>query len=104
HTFAELYRERSALAAALAKRVLMEELKTGVPRGTFAGIRHDDQPGIDGYRTVLYIELPTGQVSWHFNDAGATDFLDGIPRYLGTYDGHTTPEKCRRIETLPVPY
>lgn len=34
---------------------------------------------------VVYIELPTGQVSWH------------MPAYGGEYDGHTTPEKYQRI-------
>jgi hypothetical protein len=34
---------------------------------------------------VVYIDLPTGQVSWH------------MPAYGGEYDGHTTPEKYQRI-------
>lgn len=34
---------------------------------------------------VAYIELPTGQVSWH------------MPQFHKPYDGHTTEEKYRRI-------
>lgn len=34
---------------------------------------------------VAYIELPTGQVSWH------------LPRHVKEWDGHTTEEKYRRI-------
>lgn len=34
---------------------------------------------------VAYIELPTGQVSWH------------MPQHSLPYDGHTTEEKYRRI-------
>lgn len=34
---------------------------------------------------VVYIDLPTGQVSWH------------MPRYEPEWDGHTTAEKYARI-------
>jgi hypothetical protein len=34
---------------------------------------------------VAYIDLPTGQVSWH------------IPAYAGTWDGHDNAEKYRRV-------
>jgi hypothetical protein len=34
---------------------------------------------------VVYIELPTGQVSWH------------MPQHPHEFDGHTTEEKYRRI-------
>lgn len=34
---------------------------------------------------VAYIELPTGQVSWH------------MPQFPMPYDGHSTEEKYRRI-------
>lgn len=33
---------------------------------------------------VAYIDLPTGQVSWH------------LPAYPGTWDGHDTPTKLAR--------
>ena len=35
---------------------------------------------------VAYIELPTGQVSWH------------LPRHVMKYDGHSTIDKYRRIK------
>ena len=34
---------------------------------------------------VAYIELPTGQVSWH------------MPQYPATWDGHSSDEKYERI-------
>lgn len=37
---------------------------------------------------VVYIELPTGQVSWH------------MPAHPVAYDGHTTDEKYQRIQTF----
>lgn len=98
HTFAELYRERSALTAALARMAAWQEKQVGQPAGRFAGVLHDDQPGFDGFRTVLYIWLPAGQVSWHFSDADAAEFLKGVPPFIGSYDGHDTPTKYDRLE------
>ncbi len=37
---------------------------------------------------VAYIELPTGQVSWH------------MPQHPHAWDGHTTDEKYARIRTF----
>lgn len=50
--------------------------------GYVAGVRID--PKEPDY-PVVYIELPTGQVSWH------------MPQYANAFDGHSTPEKFRRI-------
>jgi hypothetical protein len=99
HTFRELYRERSALTAALARMFLSSDANQ---RGR-AWIGFDTQPGFDGYRTVLYIDLPgVGQVSWHFADDDATEFLRGFPSSMSSaqppYDGHTTAEKHERVE------
>jgi hypothetical protein len=43
-----------------------------------------DQAGTDW--PIIFIELPTGQVSWH------------VPAYAGEWDGHTTPQKYERTE------
>lgn len=49
------------------------------------GIGWDDKPdALAGYRAVVYIDLPTGQTSWH------------MPEYSGSYDGHSTAEKYAR--------
>src|SRR4029077_1228676 len=47
-----------------------------------AGVRHDTA---EPEWPVFYIELPTGQVSWH------------MPQHVHEYDGHTTTEKYQRI-------
>lgn len=44
---------------------------------------------------VCYIELPTGQVSWH------------LPQHETPWDGHTTEEKYKRIDdytSTPTPW
>lgn len=52
------------------------------------GIDRDSDVRMDGFRVVVYIVLPTGQVSWH------------MPEWGGTYDGHTTPRKYTRIDAF----
>lgn len=110
HTFGELYRERAALTAIVAKLLLevadLDEDRHREPADLGeAWVGFDGQPGFDGYRTVLYLRLPTGQVSWHFSDAEAKEFLGGIPRdkrklKRRRYDGHDTPTKHARVEAF----
>jgi len=50
--------------------------------GMHAGIRIDEN---DPTWPVVYIELPTGQVSWH------------LPQHVDIWDGHDTDIKYQRI-------
>lgn len=80
----EIYRERNALAAALAR--------------LFPSCVGMDKDAPDW--PVLYIELPTGQVSWHFSP-NDVDLLEGIPRNdHDWWDGHTTEEKYAHLAAL----
>lgn len=56
------YTERNLLAAALAVMASMTGLESW--------LGHDDAPDpeMDGFRTVLYIKLPQGQISFHLPD------------------------------------
>ena len=47
----------------------------------------------------MYVDLPTGQVSWHFHDSQAYLF-DDLPPYTKQWDGHNTEEKYRRVAAL----
>jgi hypothetical protein len=51
---------------------------------------------------VVYIELPTGQVSWHFRDE-ERELVAHVPIGMGgcDWDGHDTDEKYRRLAGLP---
>lgn len=62
----------------LVYRALALALKAGYP----AGVRIDPT---EPAWPVVYIELPTGQVSWH------------MPAHPTEWDGHTTPEKYQRV-------
>lgn len=83
------YLERNQCVALLAKMALALGLNAGLGR-------HEGVYWEDDWRTVVYIELESGQVSWHIHDSDRHLF-DGLPTYLGTWDGHDTPEKYRRV-------
>ena len=71
----EAYRQRNHLAAALA---------TLFPSGT----RRTAIPGwSDDWHGCVYIDLPTGQISYHYHDSHALLFA-GLPAYDKPYDGH----------------
>lgn len=90
------YGERNKCVALLARMALR--------LGWDAGIREhpsDDTSWEQDWRTIVMIDLPSGQASWHFHDS-EKHLLAGLPRYLGGWDGHTTDEKYRRVaDALP---
>src|SRR5512141_2646258 len=50
--------------------------------GLEVGIRHDPE---EPEWPVIFIELPTGQVSWH------------VPQHINAWDNHSTEEKYIRV-------
>jgi hypothetical protein len=83
------YLERNRVVALLAKCFPSGITKTAIDGWS------------DDWHGCVYIELPTGQVSWHFHDTHAYLF-EGLPPYEGTWDGHVTSEKYRRVaEVVP---
>jgi hypothetical protein len=81
------YRERNQVVAALAKLF---------PSGTKA----TDIPGWDPeWNGCVYIDLPTGQVSWHYHVSDGALFSN-LPPYAGDWDGHSTPEKYERLAAI----
>jgi hypothetical protein len=89
------YAERSKVLAAFAHL-----LSRNVFRDITVGItQHDpnDKDWEDNWRTILVIELPTGQVTWHFPDS-EKHLLDGLPEIKDyKWDGHSTEEKYKRL-------
>jgi len=70
-----VYSERNRLAAAFARMALAAGFKAG--------------KGVDPDETkwpVVYVETPSGQVSWHIASRDA-DILKGLPEYEGRWDG-----------------
>lgn len=81
------YLERNQVVAALAKC-----FPSGIARTAIEGWSED-------WHGCVYIDLPTGQVSWHYHDSHAHLFA-GLPPYAGKWDGHDTAEKYRRLDAL----
>lgn len=81
------YEERNKVVAALAKL-----FPSGIARTAIEGWSED-------WHGCVYIDLPTGQVSWHFHDSQAHLFA-GLPPYTKAWDGHDTPEKYRRLAAI----
>lgn len=61
--------------------------------------RHDenDKEWEDDWRNIVFIDLPTGQASWHIHDSEMSLF-EGLARLsIHSWDGHTTEEKYARM-------
>jgi hypothetical protein len=88
------YRERNQCVAALAKLAQQLGYRVGVAE-------HDpaDKSWDSAWRTIVFIDFPTGQASWHVHDNERSLFAD-LPPYDGVWDGHSTPEKYRRLKRL----
>lgn len=86
------YMERNRCVVLIARMALA--------LGWCAGVgEHEDKPGQqwdDDWRTIIFVDLPAGQVSWHFHDSHR-EMLAGLPKYLGRWDGHDVAEKYRRV-------
>lgn len=78
HRIERAYTERSYATAALARMAL----RAGYDAGT--GV--DDTPGMEGFSTILYVDTPAGQVSWHYKDDDLW-LLEGLPSYDKDWDG-----------------
>jgi len=85
----DVYNERNRCVAMIAKLAEHMDWRAGIGR-------HKGEDWEDDWRNVVYIDLPTGQVSWHIHDSDLHlfAFLDA---YLDTWDGHTTDEKYQRL-------
>jgi len=68
-----------------------------------SGIARTDIPGwLPEWHGCVYIDLPTGQASWHYHDSQAHLFAH-LPPYTKPWDGHTTDEKYARLAALYQP-
>ncbi len=81
------YLERNQVVATLAKC-----FPSGIARTAIDG--WDEE-----WHGCVYIDLPTGQVSWHYHDSQAHLFA-GLPPYNRAWDGHSTEEKYQRLAAL----
>ena len=85
-----VYQERNLCVALITRLAEMLGYRAGIKE-------HQGEEWEDDWRNVLFIDLPTGQVSWHLHVSELENF-PGLPRYLGEWDGHTTEEKYERVK------
>lgn len=91
-TIEHVYQERANCAIALARAARALGLNVGFGLDP----KSPDWP-------VLFIDLPTGQVSWHLTVEARRSAPD-IRAYDGAWDGHDTETKYRRLaEWEPEP-
>lgn len=83
----EAYSERNKLV-----RLLASLYPSGLKATSIEGWDPD-------WHWCVYIDLPTGQASWHIHVSEYPNFSH-LPNYEGEWDGHTTEEKYRRIAAL----
>ena len=84
------YRERDQLVCALSK-LFPSSLE-----------RHPDTDTTweNDWRWIVFINLPTGQATWHIHDS-ELGLFGHLQRCTGAkWDGHTTPQKYERIAAL----
>ena len=65
-----------------SKRLVIKAMALAQEEGLAVGMRVDPT---ESDWPMVYIELPTGQVSWH------------MPEHPVEFDGHDTEEKYRRV-------
>lgn len=84
----QAYFERNNVVAALARLFPSGITKTNIPGWS------------EDWHGCVYIDLPTGQISYHFHDSQGYLFED-LGSYVGEWDGHDKDEVHRRLATLP---
>jgi phosphodiesterase/alkaline phosphatase D-like protein len=77
----QAYFDRNLVVQLAAKLAIQCGLKAGIRE------RHGQWP-------ILYIDLPTGQVSWHIP---ADELIPGLPDFPDTWDGHDLKTKRNRL-------
>lgn len=87
-----VYNERNRCVAAIAAMAIAHGWNAGL--GLHEGETCDDE-----WRTVVFVDLPTGQVSWHIHTRELPLFRK-LPPYKGVWDGHTTEQKYARLAAL----
>lgn len=89
----DAYRVHGQVVALLARMAYHHGWPVGLARHPAEDTAWDAD-----WRTIVFIDLPTGQASWHLHDSEVVLF-GGLPEYPRPWDGHSTPEKYRRVNS-----
>lgn len=83
------YSERNKMLAALCKMAIASGITAGIGQ-------HVGEDWEDDWRNIVFIDLPSGQVSFHIHDS-ETPLFEFLPDYNGEWDGHDTEAKWQRL-------
>jgi hypothetical protein len=83
-----VYRERNAIACALAVAVLAGGGRAGVTT---------DPVGEDGFRVVVVVRLPTGRVGWHMDESDPDRPWAALPPFAEPWETFTSAENTARL-------
>jgi hypothetical protein len=68
-----------------------------------SGKKHTATEGwSEDWHGCVYIDLPTGQASWHYHDS-QQHLFDHLSPYAGDWDGHSTEQKYERVAKVAQP-
>ena len=83
----EAYLQRNNLVAALARIYPSGIMRTNIPGWS------------EDWHGCCFIDLPSGQISYHYHDSHAYLF-DGLPPYKKVWDGHDKETVHKRLAAL----
>lgn len=83
----KVYWERNLCAATLAKMANEAGFEAGLAI---------DEDAEEGWKNLIFIDLPSGQISYHIPDHILEWFM-GLVHYHKKWDGHTIYDKERRM-------
>jgi len=87
-----VYSERNKCVALLVRMALA----LGITAGIGKHVPKEGEEWEEDWLHIAFIDLPSGQVSWHIHDSEMAWFA-GVPDYTKEYDGHDTEEKYQRV-------
>lgn len=82
------YKERNLLVSALSKLY-----------PSYLSTHPENEEWEDDWRTIVFIQTPAGQLSWHIHDSEKKIF-DHLDYGENKWDGHSTKEKYKRLSKL----
>ena len=82
-----LYKERAMCVSLI--------IKMARALGLTVGMKIDSKEGEEW--PVVFVDLPSGQVSWHINRNDYDNFFGLLPEYKDQWDGHDTAAKYYRV-------
>lgn len=90
--------ERAKNLAYLERNLLVAFLSKLFP-SHLAKHPESDTEWDDDWCTIVFIDAPTGQLSWHIHDS-EIGLFDHLEWEENNWDGHTTEEKYERIREI----